>query len=89
MQAHRIAVAPTPGSAAFRVQRAVLLELLVDPPAAGDPIEDLPRRLGAAPAEVAAAVAALVRAGAAETRAGFVSASSPAWYVAALGLVGS
>ncbi len=89
MHDHRTAHAPRPGSAAFRVQRAVLLELLVDPPAAGDPIEDLPRRLGAAPSDVAAAVAALVRAGAAETRAGFVSASSPAWYVAALGLVGS
>jgi hypothetical protein len=89
MQSHRSADAPVPGSGAFRVQRAVLLELLVDPPAAGDPIDALPRRLGAAPAEIAAAVAALVDAGAAETRAGFVSASAPAWYVASLGLVGA
>ena len=65
----------------------MLLELLVDPPAAGDPIDELPLRLGAAPADIAAAVAALVGAGAAETRAGFVCASSPVRYVAALGLV--
>jgi hypothetical protein len=87
MHQHRTADTPEPGSAAFRVQRAVLLELLVDPPAAGDPIDELPLRLGAAPAEIATAIGALVRAGAAETRAGFVSASSPTWYVAALGLV--
>ena len=87
MHPHRTAAAPSPGSSAFRLQRAVLLELLVDPPAAGDAIADLPRRLGAAPADVVAAVAALVDAGAAETRGDFVSASAPAWYVAQLGLV--
>ncbi len=87
MHQHRTAGVPHPDSPAFRVQRAVLLELLVDPPEAGDPIGDLPRRLGATSRDVDAAVAALVRAGAAEARAGFVRASSPARYVAALGLV--
>lgn len=87
MHQHRTADAPEPGSAAFRVQRALLLELLVDPPPAGDPIDELPLRLGAAPAEIATAVASLVRAGAAETRAGFVLATSPVRYLAALGLV--
>jgi hypothetical protein len=87
MHQHRTADVPEPGSAAFRVQRAVLLELLVDPPPAGDPVDELPLRLGATPAEIATAVAALVRAGAAETRAGNVCASSPVRYVAALGLV--
>ena len=89
MQAHRTAAAPPPGSSAFRVQRAVMLELLVDPPAAGDRIADLPQRLGSSHADVAAAVSALVAAGAAETSAGFISASPPAFYVAALGLVGA
>jgi hypothetical protein len=89
MQPHRTAAAPSPGSSAFRVQRAVLLELLVDPPAAGDPIAELPRRLDAPPADVVAAVTALVAAGAAETRDGFVRASPSARYVAALGLVGA
>jgi hypothetical protein len=78
---------PRPGSLPFRVQRAVLLELLVDPPPAGDPIAELPRRLGERPADVEAAVAALVRVGAAQAGAGFVRATAPSWYVAALELV--
>jgi hypothetical protein len=78
---------PPPGSARFRVQRAVLLELLVDPPPAGDPIDELPRRLGERPADVEAAVAALVRAGAAQAGAGFVRATAPTHYVAALDLL--
>jgi hypothetical protein len=81
------AAPPPPESPGFRVQRAVLLELLVDPPPAGDPIDELPRRLGERPADVEAAVAALVRAGAAKAGAGFVCATSPARYVAALDLV--
>ena len=78
---------PPPDSVAFRVQRAVLLELLVDPPPAGDAIGELPRRLGERPGDVEAAVAALVRAGAAQADAGFVRATTATWYVAALDLV--
>jgi hypothetical protein len=78
---------PPPGGAPFRVQRAVLLELLIDPPPCGDPIAELPRRLGERPDDVEAAIAALVRAGAAQAGAGFVRATAAAEYVAALDLV--
>lgn len=62
MRHHRTA-APVPGSAAFHAQRAVLLELVVDPPVAGDRLADLPDRLGHPPHAIVDAVDALAALG--------------------------
>ena len=62
-------VAPL-GTAAHEHQRRLILELAVEPPAAGDRLEDLARALELSPAEVDAAAGALVAVGLAERRDG-------------------
>jgi hypothetical protein len=69
---------PAPGSPAFAAQRAVLLELVVDPPPAGDPVDELPGRLGHSPDAIDAAIDALAALGLARRRAGSVHATPAA-----------
>jgi hypothetical protein len=66
MQDHPIPEAPSDALAAtraHRVQRRVLLELVTTPPADGDDIASLARRLDQPPRELEAAIEALVDAG--------------------------
>lgn len=86
MQGHRTEP-PAPGSPAFHAQRALLLELVVDPPAAGDAVHELPARLGHDDAAIAAAVDALAAVGLVAQRAGHVFATAAALRFEALGLV--
>jgi hypothetical protein len=55
--------APRPGTAAHRVQRAVLLELVTSPPANGDVVAVLPAQLDEPAALVDSAIDALVAVG--------------------------
>lgn len=59
-----------PGTRAHEHQRRVILELAIEPPAAGERPEDLARVLALSPAAVEAAAAALIAAGLAERRDG-------------------
>jgi hypothetical protein len=77
MHGHRTG-APAPGSRAFSAQRAVLLELVIDPPPAGDPADELPGRLGHDADAIAAAIDELVTLGLADRRAGSVHATPAA-----------
>lgn len=77
MHGHRTGP-PPPGSPAFAAQRALLLELVVDPPAAGDPVAELPRRLGHARHDVDAAIEELAALGLVHRRAGSVRATAAA-----------
>jgi len=66
MQDHRIAWpadVAAPGTPAYQHQRELLLELVVDAPAAGEPVAVLARRLGRSRTTVAQAAAALARSG--------------------------
>jgi hypothetical protein len=66
MQDHRTgwpAHIGAPGTSQYEDQRALLLELVVDPPPGGEPIALVARRLGRPSAAIAAAAAALVRSG--------------------------
>jgi hypothetical protein len=58
------------GTRAHEHQRRLILELGVEPPAAGDRLEDLARVLELSPPELEAAAAGLVAAGLAERRDG-------------------
>ena len=69
---------PEPGSPAFHAQRAVLLELVVDPPPAGDPVDELPARLGHDADAIAAAIDDLVALGLVDRRARSVHATPAA-----------
>ncbi|HWK28310.1 MAG TPA: hypothetical protein VNS09_17230 [Solirubrobacter sp.] len=80
MHTDRIEPAPIPGSREHRLQRLVLLELLVDPPAVPERIADVARRLNEPLAGVAEAVAALARAGLARRQGDCVAASALARY---------
>jgi hypothetical protein len=73
-----------PGSRRFDDQRLLLLELVVDPPADGEPIDLLAARLGRSRAAIVAAGKVLQRAGLAEIGAGGLRASAPAWAFEAL-----
>lgn len=77
---HPWADAPSPKSAAYRAQKIVLRELVVDPPTEGDPLSVLVERLGLEPGIARTSVDALVRAGLAERENGMVRASRPARY---------
>jgi len=78
---------PAPGSPAHQAQRDVLLELVVDPPAAGDPVRELPARLGHDADLIAAAIAELAAVGLVTRRADAVFATAAALRFEALGLV--
>jgi DNA-binding transcriptional ArsR family regulator len=69
-----------PGSPAHEHQRRLILELAVEPPAAGERPEDLARVLELSPAALEAAAEALVAAGLVERRDGrlFPSAATRA-----------
>jgi hypothetical protein len=86
MHGHRTE-APRPGSPAFRAQRDLLLELVVDPPAAGDVVRELPARLGHPEDAIAAAIDVLAGLGLAARRAERVDATAAALRFEALGLV--
>jgi hypothetical protein len=86
MHGHRTG-APAPGSRAFAAQRAVLLELVIDPPAGGDPADALPGRLGHDADAIANAIDELVALGLVDRRAGSVHASPAALRFEELGLV--
>jgi hypothetical protein len=87
MHAHRIERAPTPGSRAYRVQRALLLELVIDAPPFGERIADLARRLELAPDDLRLAVAELAALGLATRSGDLVLATPAALRFEALGLV--
>lgn len=78
---------PAPGSPAHQAQRDLLLELVVDPPPAGDAIGELPVRLGHEPAVIAAAIDELAAIGLVARRADLVFATAAALRFEALGLV--
>jgi hypothetical protein len=65
---HRSAHVAPPGTPEHEHQRRLLLELAVDPPAAGDHVADLAVALGCSRAAVESAGHALVLAGLAERR---------------------
>jgi hypothetical protein len=71
---------PEPSSPEFRAQRIVLLELVVDPPAAGDHLDDLRARLGLPRETVEPAAIALQLAGLAERRGDIVRCTFAATY---------
>jgi DNA-binding IclR family transcriptional regulator len=71
---------PEPGSLEYLAQKAVLLELVVDPPRHGDRFEELVERLGLPPAAVDPALAALEVAGLAQRNDHLVRATPPARY---------
>jgi hypothetical protein len=84
MQGHRsdlwpAGVAP-PGTPAHEHQRRLLLELAVEPPTAGDRVEDLARTLELTPVALKAAADALIAVGLVERRDGrlFPSAATRA-----------
>ena len=84
MHGHRSDPWPTavarPGTAAHEHQRRLILELAIEPPAAGERPEDLARVLELSPAALEAAADALVAAGLVERRDGrlFPSAATRA-----------
>jgi hypothetical protein len=65
-----------PGSRRFDDQRLLLLELVVDPPADGEPLDLLATRLGRTRAAIVAASKVLERAGLAERAGGGLRASA-------------
>ena len=87
MHTDRTADGPTPGSQAYRAQRTVLLELIVDPPPSGEPVRDLARRLDLSVEDVTAAVTELAALGLAAQHGDFVVASAAALRFEALALV--
>lgn len=78
---------PAPGSPAYQAQRDLLLELVVDPPAAGDAIGELPDRLGHEAGALVAAIDELTAIGLVTRRADAVFATAAALRFEALGLV--
>jgi hypothetical protein len=86
MHGHR-SEAPAAGSTAFIAQRALLLELVVDPPAGGDPLAGLARRLGLDDAALSAALGELIALGLACVDAHTVRATAGALRFEALGLI--
>lgn len=72
------------GTPAHEHQRRLLLELAVEPPAAGDRLEDLARVLELSSADLEAAARGLVAAGLAERRDGRLFASRATRAVEAL-----
>jgi len=85
MHGHRTApVAPAAGTLANQAQRLVLLEVVVDPPARGDRLADLPRRLDLPAFAIHDAVAALERAGLVDRHGALIRASAAALYFEAL-----
>ena len=84
MHPDRIEPAPAWGTEAHRLQRLVLLELLVDPPAEPEPLSKIARRLEEPLAAVAVAAAALARAGLVAYAGDHVAASASARYHEAL-----
>ena len=71
---------PDPHSLEYRAQRIVLLELVVDPPDAGDRLADLVGRLGLPSGSVEPAATALALTGLVERHGDVVRASLPARY---------
>jgi hypothetical protein len=71
---------PDPGSLEHTAQKLVLLELVVDPPAAGDRLDGLCKALGLADVDAADAVAALATVRLAERRGDVVLATWAARY---------
>jgi hypothetical protein len=71
---------PDPASRVYEAQKLVLLELVVDPPAAGDPIETLGEVLQLAYEDIVDAVASLSAVGLADRRENVVFASEAARY---------
>jgi hypothetical protein len=84
MHADRTPSAPAAGTPEHRTQRLVLLELLVDPPAALEPLDQLAARLEEPAAAVRAAGAALAAAGLAVQAGEYVGAAATALYFDAL-----
>jgi hypothetical protein len=87
MHPHRTERPPTPGSRAYRVQRALLLELVTDPPPFGERIPDLARRLELPPDDVSLAVGELTELGLAMRGGDLVQATAAALRFDALALV--
>jgi hypothetical protein len=71
---------PDPGSLEYAAQRLVLLELVVDPPPAGDRFDELCETLGLADVDADEAVAALATVGLAARQSNVVLASVAARY---------
>ena len=71
---------PDPASLQYTAQRLVVLELVVDPPAAGDRFDDLCEWVGLADVDGRDAVDALAAVGLAERRTDVVIASAAARY---------
>jgi hypothetical protein len=87
MHSHRTERAPTPGSRAYRAQRALLLELVIDPPPFGERIPDLARRLDLPPDDVRLAARELEALGLAMRSGDLVHATAAALRFEALALV--
>jgi hypothetical protein len=64
---HDLPVAPY-GACGHEAQRVLLLELVIDPPEAGEPLDALERRLRLPPAVLRSALRALEAAGLARSR---------------------
>ena len=71
---------PDPHSLEYLAQKIVLLELVVDPPTAGDHLDDLRARLGLPPDIVEPAATALELVGLVERRADVVRSTFAASY---------
>ena len=71
---------PGPDSIEYRAQKLVLLEIVVDPPATGDPLSQLIRRLDVPASSIDPAVAALDLVGLAQRYDDIVRATVPARY---------
>ena len=84
MQDHRNGGSPSrlpdPDSIEFRAQRLVLLELVVDPPRAGDPLSELVRLLAVPGSSIEPAITALELAGLAQREGDVVRATASARY---------
>ena len=87
MHAHRIEGAPTPGSRAYEVQRALLLELVIDPPPVGERVADLALRLGHPAPDILLAAAELAAVGLATRTSDLLTATAAARRFEALALV--
>jgi hypothetical protein len=84
MQSHRTAAAPDPGTPEHRMQRLVLLELVVDPPHVPERVDELADRLAEPASAVRAAGAALEAAGLAVQEDDALAAAGAARYFEAL-----
>jgi hypothetical protein len=71
---------PDPDSPEYQAQKLVLLELVVDPPRAGDLLSTLEKRLPIGSASIEPAIAALEIAGLAQRDGDIVRATPPARY---------